>query len=309
MIEALLVAAQSTPRERLRRMLVRFTDHIRQGAPFERAIAMLGDDMPSMLGNMLTIGNRTGRVTELLDRYIRHCQWRIELRSEVIRVVTYPYFCALTGVGIMMARDVIIMSIGGANTGAALLVVARLYLLPIIFGIIAAIVTGKALAHHALRPAVHRVAAHLPFVGGHVRKYALATFFDAFAVALDSGIIAPAAYQLAIRATANQWVGEQLARWERFLRDGEPVAETLRKTGILEKEALHLIAVGEIGASAPSMMRRLAGWYFENIRTTVKLTIRFSSPFYVLAIATGFFLSPTILAGLVFALTLLLVLT
>lgn len=289
-IEGVRLLERTSERERVKRTAGIMAKLLDRGTSFKSALES-ATDLPPMIRSMLTMGQSTGTLVRMLDATIDHYAWLIELRSRILRLVSYPLILVVLGGMIMAARDAILAGMGGGSGSDLAHIVFLRYLLPIAACCVCGFVAGRLANVTWARNVIDFVFLHLPFVGTLTRKFALTVFFNTFAAALDSGMPVTRAYELAVKATTNRTVSARLAAWDRFLRDGESIASTLRMTGVVDKEALGMIAVGEMSSTPSSLMRKLAKWYDDWIRTVLKMVISILAPFYVLAVALGYFMN------------------
>ena len=298
-VEAVHILELHSERERVKRtaaVIGRLVDH---GSTFESALAE-ARDLPPMIRSMLTMGHQTGTLMRMLEAVINHYAWLIELRSRIFKLVTYPFLLVVLGTFVMIARDLILAGIGGISPASSTEIVFGRYLIPLCLWSLAGFGVGKLLNSSFGRTVVDGALLTIPGVNTLARKFALTVFFNTFAAALDAGMPVTRAYELASNSTPNRVIAGRLRKWERFLRDGESISTTLKQTRVVDREALGIIAVGEQASTPSSLMRRLATWYDDQIRTVIKMVISIVAPFFVLMVALGYFANFGMLLTLAF---------
>jgi type II secretory pathway component PulF len=303
-IEATALLAKTSERGRVKRLAARLSRHTASGGSMQK-ILDCEPDMPPLMRTVLMQGLRAGTITRALDVLIQHYKWLIEMRSHVRQVVWYPLALAILGTGVMAARDAIIMDIQGTAPAQAWARVTALYMCPLAFWAMMGALSAWLINSPATRGSIDGFLLKIPVLGSVLRKFALSVFFNTFAASLDAGMSVLPAYELAADATPNKHITARLLKWTHFLRDGESIATTLKHTGVLDQDAVAMVAAGEVSARVGDLMTKLADYYANEIRTTIKMTIAGCAPFLVIAIAIGYFVSPAFLHALVFAIVFL----
>lgn len=303
-VEAVRLLAKTSERHRVKQTASELARLVDQGANFKVALEQT-PDLPDLIRGMLLMGQRSGSITHLLDAVIEHYAWMMELRGRVWQLVAYPYILVVFGALIMVARDTAIAAIQTGSSAAAAGSAFDRYMMPVIIYSALGALLGRALHWKPLGLFVGAITIHLPLV----RTASLAVFFNTLSVALDCGMPVVMAWELAAKSVSNSVVSDRLLAWTRFLKDGESLATTLKMTGVVNKEAIAMVTIGEHSASTPMLMRKLSTWYNERIRTTIMQLVRCMAPFLVFAVAGGYFMNPMILAYLAFFLALLIAFT
>ncbi|MBX7244947.1 MAG: type II secretion system F family protein [Candidatus Sumerlaeaceae bacterium] len=295
--KALEILAESPPRESVKQMALRMMRLTAGGVPIDNVLAE-AREMPDLMRGMIGVGMRSGRLPEMLRLLAGHFQWMSALRGEILRIVIYPLVLVYAGVLIMLARDVAIASLKGMDPWSALLLALRFYAVPVLAGTALGWAAGEFSRGTVARRWISAGLLSLPIIGKLARKFAVGTFLDVFAATLESGLPITIGFESAVRAAPNIKIAKQLAPGLEFLRQGQTIGESLFHTKVFSSEAIAMITTGEMSAAAPALMRRVAGWYSEDIRNTARAIVRITSPIWLLVVAAGFFVNPLFLAGL-----------
>jgi MSHA biogenesis protein MshG len=111
---------------------------------------------------------------------------------------------------------------------------------------------------------------HLPIFGPLVRKAALARFTKSFGLALEAGIPAVDALQVAVETTGNLVLADRITQMKTSAERGETLAKAARATGVFTPTILQMIAVGEETGALGEMMNEVADYYQKEVEYAVR---------------------------------------
>jgi type II secretory pathway component PulF len=308
-VTALRIVAGSSERDRIRRMSLGIAERIAKGIPFDRAMEGVAVKTPDFMRSLLLAGQRSGTLSNSLAMLERHFRWLIEMRGAVIRVVWYPLALTVFGTAVFIIRDTAIAAVQGRDTRSAFLAAFASYAVPLVGALLAAWVISRGFfveqARRSIRRVTDRIILFIPGISELARRFAVGSFLEVLAATIEAGMPVVAGYELAMEACPNTVIAERLTTGIRYLRDGEHLSEALRQTRVLDREALAMVASGEISGHGPMLMRKLAGYYDEIIKNLSQVLVRFLAPVFVVGVAVGFFIAPPVLAAVAFALMML----
>jgi type IV pilus assembly protein PilC len=104
--------------------------------------------------------------------------------------------------------------------------------------------------------------------------FSMAQLSRTLSTLLSGGIPLVAALEAAREASGNRVIGESIRSAIVNVREGQPLSDSLEKTGHFPELALEMIRVGEQTGSLPDMLNHVADFYDEdvNIRSTALLS-------------------------------------
>lgn len=275
---------------------------IREGAGASSAISNISD-IPPLIRNLLIVGLRGGDAPAALRHIISHYGWVLDIRGQVLRVITYPGMLVLCGALVMVLRDVAIAGVTGSmETGDAAITYSIRYFLPIMAGGVAAVILAWLIHLPGIRPGYDRVVLTAPIVGKMILQYSQAVFFRVLALLIEAGMPITDAWLTAIDSVPNSHVGRNLEPGIRYLQDGESLAEALRQTHIMDQESRAMAAVGGTAGTMPGLLRKYSSYREDELRNRVRmLTAVLGFPCLGI-IALGYFQNPGWLGALAFLL-------
>ena len=239
---------------RLRAHTLEMSDAINGGASLSAAIKDTGEFFPSLVRQLVAVGEQTGNLPEVLKQLSEHYDEQLKLRRIFTSTIAWPMIqlgMALAIVGFLIWVAGVISRINGGKvdllgfglTGEVGLLVYLLILGAIAgagFGVYRAIATGKMW----VAPLQHFVT-RLPVVGAAVRTMALARFAWTLQLTTATALDVKRALSLSLSSTRNAMFMSKDQEVQDRIQSGESIHDALTKTGIFPVEFLHAVQVGE----------------------------------------------------------------
>ena len=108
-----------------------------------------------------------------------------------------------------------------------------------------------------------------PVFGPLFRKIALSRFSRTLATLLQSGVQLLAALDIVKNVVNNMVLSEAIDQTKDSVREGESIAEPLRRSGQFPPMVIHMIAVGEKTGALETMLQKISESYDTEVGTTV----------------------------------------
>jgi len=304
-VEAIRLVAVNSTRRAIRRSGEIVLQQIQAGQGLSRALGK-AREIPVLIRNLLLVGVRGGDASEALRQVVNHYSWLMEIRGRVLRAVTYPGMLVILGTAVMVGRDTTIASMTGAMpTEEALAFYTLKYCMPLLYGVVAAIIFAWVVYTPAIRPYFDRIILTAPMVGRIVKAYGLAVFFRVLAVLVKAGLPVTDGWILAVQSVPNHKLARDLDVGLRYLQDGESLETALKHGQVLDKAGRAMAAVGETSGDVPTMLTKHATYMTEELRVKTYMMLAVISPFMIVGIAVGYFINVGALTVLAFLIVLL----
>ena len=161
-----------------------------------------------------------------------------------------------------------------------------------IFGIVLAVV--YALYAQGAMGWFDSILVHIPFVGGIMRKLALARFTRTLAVGEAAGVPLVEALATAIDVSANVWLQKQLAHLPRHVGSGKGISSGLEQVTCLPGTLKEMIAVGEQSGKLSEMLEKTASYFEEDAGNSIDAVMKVLPAilFLLVALYVGMMLIP-----------------
>ena len=134
----------------------------------------------------------------------------------------------------------------------------------------------------------------IPFIGETARKFVTAQMARTLATLLGGGIPLVNSLEVTARSVSNQHMGKSWTSVTQSVREGQGLAASLTKRGVVPDVALKMIEVGESTGSLQDMLSSLADFYDEEVETSVSRFVTLIEP--MLLVAMGVVIAVLVLA-------------
>lgn len=235
---------------------------------------------PSLLVQMVAIGEQTGKLDEVLFRLAEYYEHRLAMRRMLLLGIAWPVFqlsLAVVIIGILIWAFGFAAELSGGEPfdvlGIGLVGTSGMV---IYFTIVAALLSTAtvgllAVSRGALGPKPILWAMQLPLIGRCLESFALARLTWTLGTALDSGMDARRSAELAIDAAQNQYYASHREAVGRTIAQGEEFHEAFRRTYAFPEDFLQSLEMAEMAGATTEALLRLTREYEERARNAMRL--------------------------------------
>ncbi|HYC69599.1 MAG TPA: type II secretion system F family protein [Opitutaceae bacterium] len=243
-------------------------EQLGQGRSLSQAMGSLPEVFDHQTLSLITAGEATGNLREVLDRLIRHFQTQRDMQRQLLTAMAYPVAVCVLAFGVILfflffllpKVQGLLTALGGRLPPATqILVVGAEGLLrygPFLVGglVFAGVLWWRWRRTPGGRASSDRLLLRLPLTGAYARRSAVLNFAHTTAILLENGITPTESLRLSERTIGNLALREGLhAAVDRVL-EGESLARALGRTQLFPALVLDQLAVGEqTGNLAPSL--------------------------------------------------------
>ena len=104
-----------------------------------------------------------------------------------------------------------------------------------------------------------------PVLGELFRKISVAKFSRTFSTLVKSGVAVLSALDIVSKTSGNKVVEEAVLNSSKAVRDGEPIAQPLLRSGVFPPMVCRMISVGEQTGKLEGMLTKIADFYDEQV--------------------------------------------
>jgi type IV pilus assembly protein PilC len=265
---------------RLRPVAAQISKELKSGWSLQDAIGKQSKVFPPIFLALVTVGEESGNLPEVLTELEKYYRVQQKLRREFMDQITWPVIQMVMAVlviaGLIWALTFVksLNPTGGGDSvddplGFGLVGTdGALKFLGIVFGGIAGIIfifwgLKRLLARRAM---VEKVLLYTPIVGPCIRAIALTRFCVALHLMLETSLSVRKTLRLALVATDNLAFTAAQGAVESALVRGETITSALTAPGVFPSHFLGTIAVAEESGRLPEVLRNAAEEYDEEAR-------------------------------------------
>ena len=245
---------------------------VRTGTPVSAALAKFPKLFPEVFTSTLAAGEASGQFGEVASRLADFQETEVQRRSQVTSALVYPAILLFTAVNVIVfLLTFVVPKLSGVfkDLGNDLPVTTVILLATadflsarwyVVVGIIAAVVIGYRawIATEAGADARDRIILRLPAVGKVVEKATISRFSRVLGTLVYGGVPILEGLELAGLAAGNRQFKKSAIQVQNDVRDGRPIAEAMRDTGVFPPVLTHMVAIGEETGDLPKMLGRVS---------------------------------------------------
>lgn len=295
--EALSTASEQQENQHLQRATERARDQVMQGSELHTALAGQGASFPELYINMIAVGEAGGNLDKVLEQLADYYEDAARIGARIRAALTYPILMAIIGISVLfflitfvlpkvtrMLEDMdralpwpTALLIGGSN------LLAEWWWLLLIIAALAGFAWNRYLATPRGRLFYDRQRLRLPLFGKLYLQLATARFARTLGTLIRSGVALPKALQISRGLLGNRVLQEAIDKTVIAVREGESLAEPIRRSGLFPPLLTRLAAVGEKSGNLDAMLLRAAATYEQQAELTIGSLLALLEPLMILA--------------------------
>jgi general secretion pathway protein F len=297
LMEALEALIDQVEKPAHKQLWVSVRDRIREGASLADALGQHPKTFSTLYQQMVKAGEASGTLALILVRVSQYLEAQVALRSKIFSILAYPVLMMiLSGLILIFLISFVVPKVTGIFSDMQkalplptvfLLAISnflRNYGVVIVLMIIALIVWLKRyIATPAGRWQYDTITIKLPLVGRLFKIMAVARFAKTLATLLEAGIPLLPALAIVQEVVGNKVVEKAIEQARENIREGEGIAEPLKKSGLFPPLLTHMIAIGEKSGELEPMLNKVSQSYENEVETTITTLTSLLGPFMILA--------------------------
>jgi len=266
-------------------------DEVRNGTLLSEAFRQQGV-FPKMYVTSVMAGERSGSLTEVLDRYITYQRIALAVRKKVMVSLMYPCVLIVLVILLMVFLVTYVVPTFATlyTTMNAKLPLMTVWLIAIgttarsyILAFAGALVTGIFLFRwwarkDSARLRVDRVKLKMPVAGDIWLKYQVAQLSRILGTLLTGGIPLVQAMETAADSLNTPLLKRAVEAAGKSVREGQPLSGSLKASRMFPGLAVDMIEVGESTGALPAMLNSVAEFFEEDVNTRMTATLSLIEP-------------------------------
>jgi type IV pilus assembly protein PilC len=290
-LRALDLLADRASSPRLRPVISKVRDMVREGKSLSEAVAEVGV-FSKVYSTAILAGEKSGNLSGVLDYYIAYQRVSTGVRKKILASLVYPVL--LISVAIIIVTYLVTAVIPkfallyrdlGVDlpTPTKILVAITVDYRFIILGIVAALAVAVVGVYLWSRTedggtAFDRFKFRLPVIGDTLLKFQVSQFSRTLATLLTGGTPLVAGLQTATDAITSKLLRSTVADATQMVREGESLHGALAAKGVMPEMALDMIEVGESSGALAPMLNSVAEFYEEEVSIRLSALVSLIEP-------------------------------
>jgi type IV pilus assembly protein PilC len=299
LLRALYVLEEQTEAPKLKNAIVAVRQDVEAGLSLSQAMAKHPRVFNDLFVAMVRAGETGGNLEEVLERVAIQLEKDDNLRRTVRSAMVYPILIGVFAVLVLIGMVLFIIPIfadmfkdlGGElpaltqfmiNLSDAMRSYWWAFLLTPV-GLVFAFRKWKRTDRGGLMWDMLKL--RMPMrVGDIVRKIAVARFARTLGTLTASGVPILQAIDITAKTAGNRVISDPMAEVAERVREGQPLAVPLARTGVFPVMVTQMLSVGEETGAVDSMLHKLADFYDDEVATMLKSLTSIIEPIMMIAV-------------------------
>lgn len=304
LVDSITALTEQVEKEQMVRVLSSVRQGLKEGTSFSKSLSVHPKVFPPLYVNMVAAGEASGKLEVVLERLADFMESQARLKGKLMAALAYPIAMGLFAVGLisfLMVTVVPKLTSIFENLGQALPWYTRLLIFSSdtvseFWWLILLFLGGG--GYWFLRwkktPKGHLAwdtfQLSMPLFGRLNLLAALARFTRTLATLLASGVQLLQAMEIGKNVLENVKLENVIAQAIGSIREGESIAEPLKRSGAFPPMVTHMIAVGERSGQLEDMLQNVSRAYEAEVETKIATVTSLLEPIMIVAMggAVGF---------------------
>jgi general secretion pathway protein F len=296
LVEALGVLVEQAEKKSVKGLLAEIREQIRGGQALSAALETYPKDFFPIYVHMVRAGEASGALDQILFRLSEFLEKQLALKSKITNAILYPALMLVVGVSVLFfLMTFVVPKITAVFTSmkqalpwptVALMSVSQFFadfwmlILSLVIGGI--ILSQRFVRTDRGRMTADRMILQLPLVGDVARMVSISRLAGTLATMLASGVQLLDALDVSRRVMNNRVLEEAVEGARQNIREGETIADPLKRSGEFPALVTHMIAVGERSGEMEEMLRRISQIYDSEVERVITRLTSLLEPIMIL---------------------------
>ncbi len=288
----------------LSRALGRVREEVVQGEAFNVALSRHERIFPALYVNMVQVGENSGTLDQVLERLADFLEEQSRMKSRIRSAMAYPLLMAIIGSGVLLFLFAFVVpkvtrmleDLGQALPWPTLALITASDLLSAYWWVLALLLAlGLLWLRHyrrtdAGRRRLDQLALKLPLIGRLNLLTSTARLTRTLGTLLSSGVPLLKALDISKNLLENRVLRQAIEDTTVAVREGESLAEPLKRSGVFPPMVSQMAAVGERSGQMEEMLTRVADAYEHQVDMTITGMLSLLEPLMIVVMggAVGF---------------------
>ncbi len=282
-IQCLDTLSKQVSKDMFRDVIAQITKDVESGSTLAEGLAKHPNVFPGLYVSMVEAGELGGILDVILLRLSTFLEKLDALKRKVQTAMMYP--SVVLTVALMATAFLLIFVIptfaklfsdfGGTLPLPTRIVMVMSNFLRTKWWLLTGIITGaiflfkkyRATSNGRLKTDAFLL--KIPAIGNIIRKAAVARFTRTLGTLISSGVPILDGLKITAKTSGNRVVHDAIMNTRASIREGQTIAEPLRKSGVFPPMVVQMISIGEDTGALDNMLDKIADFYEEEVDTAV----------------------------------------
>ncbi|HEU4685088.1 MAG TPA: type II secretion system inner membrane protein GspF [Nitrospira sp.] len=275
LVDALGVLLDQMEKKPAKSLLADIREEIRGGRSYSVALERYPKEFSPIYVHMVRAGEASGALDQILFRLAEFLEKQLALKHKVTNAILYPALMLLVGVVVLFFLMTFVVpkitavfaTLNQALPWPTLVLMgisqwcADYWHVMVGSVLLLAWFVRRGMRTETGRTMADRIILKLPLIGEVARMVSISRLSSTLATMLASGVQLLDAMDVSRRVMNNRILEHAVEEARQNIREGETIAEPLKRSGEFPSLVTHMIAVGERSGEMEEMLRRIAQIY------------------------------------------------
>lgn len=297
LMDALSVLVEQEEAQALKAALSSVRDAVREGASLAEALKANPKAFSSLYVNMVSAGEASGTLEITLAKLADFLDEQVRFRGRFSAALAYPALMTVIGVGVLffLFSFVLPRVVGmfeDMRQQLPFMTTALLWLVQIIskgwWAILIVLGTAFYYTRRYFRTPAGKAwfddrILRLPVFGTLIKMIAVSRFTRTLGTLLHSGVPTLTALDIVQSVVGNSVLAGAIHRARENVREGESIAEPLRRSGLFPPVVIQMVSVGEKSGELEKMLLKISDSFDRTVETRITALMSLLEPVIILA--------------------------
>ncbi len=296
LVDALGVLVDQAEKKPIKALLADIREQIRGGKALSAVLETYDKDFSPIYVHMVRAGEASGALDQILFRLAEFLEKQLALKNKVTNAILYPVLMLIVGVSVLFFLvtfvvpkiTAVFISMKQALPWPTVVLMSASGFFADYWMVLLTLVVGSLyVIRRFIRTATGRMVAdrmilRLPLIGDVARMVSISRLTSTLATMLSSGVQLLDALDVSKRVMNNRVLEETVEMARQNIREGETIADPLKRSGEFPALVTHMIAVGERSGEMEEMLRRVSQIYDGEVERVITRLTSLMEPIMIL---------------------------
>jgi len=263
--------------------IIKVHDDVETGSSLSEAISKHAHIFSNLFINMVKAGESSGMLDEILDRLATYLEKTSSLQKKIKASLVYPIAVTLMAIGITVFFKIRVIPVfkdiyegfdAALPAPTMALIAVSDFMRQYFYVAIALIFLGLFLFKRYAKTGkgklrIDKLKLTMPIFGTLIKKMAVGKFTRTLSTLVRSGVPILGALEIVSKTSGNRVVETAVDMVRENVREGEPIADPLSRSGVFPSMVVRMISVGEQTGELEKMLSKIADFYDEQVDTAI----------------------------------------
>ncbi|MEC4678714.1 MAG: type II secretion system inner membrane protein GspF [Nitrospirota bacterium] len=282
-MEGLAALIEQTENKASKKVWVDVREGVKEGSTFADALSRHPKVFSDLYCHMVRAGEASGALDKILLRLADYLENQVRLRGKIFSMMTYPILMmVVSGLILLFLVAYVVPKVTSIfddlNQALPLPTVILLSISDFVIAYGWLLFLLLALGFFFLRRHIatpegrekyDRISLKVPIFGKVVKMVAISRFTKTLATLLASGVQLLKALEIVQEVVGNKVLEETIREARGNIREGESIADPLKRSGLFPPLVTHMISIGEKSGELETMLQKVSEAYDNEVETSV----------------------------------------